>query len=129
MTRALADLATHRTVRILLRQALLVIAAAVAAVGSGRGSPAGIALGAALLAGSFVLQSWAASAALGPRRRPALALALFTLKLGLLLVLVFFGFRSGLVAPLSFAVGATTLLLAIVVETCYPKTPMRRTGA
>lgn len=107
------------TRRVLLWQALLTVILVGVAGASGRGSPASVVLGAALLGGSFLLQRWAASAALRARPRPALAVGLFLLKLGLLLALVLAGLGSSRVAPISLAAGATTLWLAILAETCY----------
>ena len=85
----------------------------------GRGSPGGIAAGAAVLAASLVLQAWATRAALGRQRRPAVALSLFSLKLALLMGVAAYGLTCAAVPPMSFAAGATTLLVAIVIDTCY----------
>jgi hypothetical protein len=94
--------------------ALLALGAAL----SGRGSVGGILLGAALLAASLLLQTWATRAAFGGSSG-SLAVAIFTLKLGLLVGVGALALRMTGVGAMSFAAGATTLLLAIVVETCY----------
>ena len=86
---------------------------------SGRGSPAGIVGGAVLLYTSLLLQHLAIGIALRPGRRRALAVGLFLLKLTILLVVAIVGLRTTLLAPMSFAAGASTLLLAIVIDTCY----------
>jgi hypothetical protein len=81
--------------------------------------------GAGLLAASLGLQAWATRVALGGRR-PALAVGLFTLKLALLVGVAWLGLSSRRIPPMSFAAGATTLLLAIVVEACYGDWSARR---
>ena len=58
--------------------------------------------------------------------RSGLAVGLFVLKLSLLLAVATIGLRTTLLAPMSFAVGATTLLLAIVLDTCYGNRPATR---
>jgi len=40
-----------------------------------------------------------------------------------LIALVMVGLRTTMVAPMSFAAGASTLLLAIVLDACYPPRP------
>ena len=57
--------------------------------------------------------------ALRPGRNRGLAVGVFMLKLSLLLVLALIGLRTNLLAPMSFAAGASTLLLAIVIDACY----------
>jgi hypothetical protein len=118
-----------RTPRLLAWQAITAGGLVVGAAATGIGSPRGIAFGAAFLATSFVLQLWATSAALGRSRRPGLAVLLFSLKLGLLLLLATAGLAVLEIPPMSFAVGATTLLVAIVVETCYTTRSARRGAA
>jgi len=96
-----------------------------ASVVTGRGSPLGIVGGAALLYLSLLLQSLAVGLALGGART-GFAVVLFVLKLGLLLAVAAIGLQTTLLAPMSFAVGATTLLLAIVADTCYGTRPAAR---
>ncbi|MFM7142567.1 MAG: hypothetical protein ACKOCT_14385 [Alphaproteobacteria bacterium] len=84
-----------------------------------RGSPLGIAAGACVLSASLLLQAWAIRAALGRQRRPALAVSLFSLKLALLMGVTAYGLYRAGIPPMSFAAGATTLLVAIVIDTCY----------
>lgn len=105
--------------RIFAWQSVLVAGLAGASASAGRGSPWGIAAGAAVLAASLVLQAWATRAALGRKRRPVVALALFSLKLALLMGVAAYGLRRAGLPPMSFAAGATTLLVAIVIDTCY----------
>jgi len=114
------------TARLLGWQAAIAMGFAIATALSGRGSAAGILFGAGLLGGSLLLQTWATSAAFGRPGRPSVAVAIFTLKLGLLVGVAAFGLGVTRVPPMSFAVGATTLLLAIVVETCYADRSARR---
>lgn len=90
------------------------------------GSPAGIASGAGVMGLSILLQAWATRAALGRHRRPALAMGLFTLKLGLLIAVAALGLGRVGLPPMSFAAGATTLLVAIVIDTCYEDAMSRR---
>lgn len=106
------------------------IAAAVAAVAAatGIGSPAGIAFGAALVAASLLLQIWATRTAFRGTGNPGIAVAILTLKLGLLLGAAALGLAVTGLPPMSFAAGATTLLLAIVVETCYADWSSRRSS-
>lgn len=105
--------------RVVLWQALLTAALCSIALGTGRGSLIGISVGAAVLCAGFVLQNLAVHYVLSRARRPYLAVLLFALKLGLLLALAFLGFEVVLSAPISFATGVTTLLLAILFEAWY----------
>ena len=100
-------------------QAALVAGLVATSTIAGRGSPGGIAAGAAVLAASLVLQAWATRAALGRVRRPLVALSLFSVKLALLMGVAAFGLSRAGLPPMSFAAGATTLLVAIVIDTCY----------
>jgi hypothetical protein len=93
----------------------------VVALASGRGSPAGIVGGAVLMYASLLLQNLAFGMAVRGGARSGIAVGLFLLKLGLLLVVAVVGLRTTWLAPMSFAAGASTLLLAIVLETCYPR--------
>ena len=108
-------------VRIGLWQAVAVAAMIAAAVGAGRGSPAGIVGGALLMFVSLLLQHLAFGMAVRGGGRSGVAVGLFLLKLTLLLAVAAIGLQTTLVAPMSFAAGASTLLLAIVIETCYPR--------
>lgn len=106
------------------------VATAILSIGSsatGRGSPGSIVAGAGLLFSSLLLQHLAASLALRGGRRPAVAMGLFLLKLGLLLGIAAVGLGTSLIAPMSFASGASTLLLAIVVDACYGTGSARQT--
>lgn len=115
-----------RAGRIGLWQLALTVALIVASLVAGRGSPVGIAGGAALLYLSLLLQHWAVGLVLGGGGRSGVAIALFVLKLSLLLLVAAIGLRTTLLAPMSFAAGATTLLLAIVLDTCYGNRPSPR---
>lgn len=117
-----------RRERMFLWQLVATLVLAVLAVALRRGSPLSIACGALFLSGSFLLQDLAFSAAFRRKRHPALAVGLLLLKLGAVLGLAALGLRSGLIEPLSFALGATTLLLAIVTETCYSERRSRPQG-
>jgi hypothetical protein len=108
-----------RAARIGLIQLTVTAALVILSLATGRGAPSGIIGGAALLYASLLLQSLAVSFALRPGGRPAIGLGLFVLKLGILLGIALVGLRTSLLAPMSFAAGATTLLLAIVIDTCY----------
>jgi len=112
-----------RAARIAVWQAGATTALVVGSLLTERGSPASVALGAGVLFASLLLQHLAVGFALRARPRPGLAVGLFVLKLSLLLAIVAVGLRTSLVAPMSFAAGASTLLLAIVVDACYPARP------
>jgi len=90
-----------------------------ASFATGRGSPWGILGGAAILYTSLLLQHLALGMVLRGGARSGLAVGLFLLKLLLLLGVAAIGLRTTLLAPMSFAAGASTLLLAIVLDTCY----------
>jgi len=108
-----------RAARIGLWQAAATIALVGLSVASGRGSPGGIIGGAALLYASLLLQHLAIGIALRPGRKRGLAVGMFMVKLSLLLLVAIVGLRTNLLAPMSFAAGASTLLLAIVIDACY----------
>src|SRR5689334_98871 len=108
-----------RAARIGLWQAAATLALIAVALASGRGSPLGIAGGAALLYTSLLLQHLAIGFALRPGRRAGLAMGLFLLKLAVLLGVAVIGLKTTFLAPMSFAAGASTLLLAIVIDACY----------
>lgn len=108
---------------IALWQAGLVAAAALVSLASGRGSPIGLAGGAALLHLSTRLNAVALGAALRAQRRPALAIAALVAKLALLIGVAVVGLSSGLFSAISFCVGAATLPVAIVLDACYGARP------
>jgi hypothetical protein len=108
-----------RAARIGLWQAAVTLVLVGLAVASGRGSPLGIVGGAGLLYTSLLLQHLAIGFALRPGRRAGLAMGLFLLKLAILLGVAVIGLKTTLLAPMSFAAGASTLLLAIVIDACY----------
>ena len=105
--------------RVLAWQAGFLVTFVGLSMGTGRGDPKSIAAGGLVLSASFLLQGWAVTAALGRTRRPGVAAAGFSLKLLLVLGLVSIGLGSRRIAPMSFAAGATSLLLAILADTCY----------
>jgi len=102
-------------------QAVVVFPSAAALWTAGRGAPASLVAGAVMMLASLVLQRLAVSAAFRRARRPGVALALLLLKLFLLLAFVYVGLRTALLGPLSFAAGATSLPVAIVLDVCYPQ--------
>lgn len=99
------------------------LAATAAMVGvvlaSGRGAISGVVGGAALMYASLLLQHVAVGLVLRGTARSGLAIGLFVLKLTLLLGVAAIGLKTTLLAPMSFAAGASTLLLAIVIDACY----------
>ena len=107
--------------RIGLWQAGATAVLVVAALASGRGSAAGILGGAVLMYASLLLQHLAFGMAVRGGARSGFAVGLFLVKLSLLLAVAAIGLRTTWLAPMSFAAGASTLLLAIVLETCYPR--------
>lgn len=119
--------ASLNTVRLVSWQAGWTLLLVAASLVSGRGAPASILAGAALLAASFVLQARALRVALA-RQRPAVAVALLLAKVALLLGIAVLGLSTALLEPMSFAVGASTVLLAIFAETCYRERLFRRRG-
>ncbi|MBM4242307.1 MAG: hypothetical protein FJ148_00605 [Deltaproteobacteria bacterium] len=86
---------------------------------SGRGSVPGVLGGAAMMYASLLLQHLAVGLVLRVGPRPGFAIGLFLLKLTLLLAIATIGLTTTLLAPMSFAAGATSLLLAIVIDACY----------
>jgi hypothetical protein len=115
-----------RAGRIGLWQLAATVVAVAGSLATGRGSPLGIVGGAALLYVGLLLQNLAVSLVLRGGARSGLAVGLFVLKLSLLLAVASIGLQTTLLAPMSFAVGATTLLLAIVADTCYGNRPASR---
>lgn len=85
----------------------------------GRGSLVGVALGATLLHASMRATAAALHWSIGGSGRPAWAMGVFFAKLALLIGVAMAGLSTSWIAPMSFAVGATTLPLAIVLDTCY----------
>ena len=108
-----------RAGRIGLWQAAVTLVLVASSIVTGRGSPAGVVGGAVLLYSSLLLQHLAIGIALRPGRRQGLAVGLFLLKLSILLLVALVGLRTTLLAPMSLAAGVSTLLLAIVIDTCY----------
>lgn len=108
-----------RAVRIGLWQAVATFAMAGIVLVSGRGSVAGVVGGAGLMYASLLLQHLAVGLLLRGGTRSGLAIVLFVLKLLLLIAVAAIGLRTTLLAPMSFAAGASTLLLAIVIDACY----------
>ena len=105
---------------ILAWQALACGALVAATVASGRGEALGVASGAAVMTASMVFTRQALGFALRHHARPLLGLGFFFLKLGLVLAVIAAGFYTEWIAPMSFAAGATTLPVAIVMDACYP---------
>lgn len=108
-----------RAVRIGILQAVATVVMAGGVVLSGRGAVSGVIGGALLMYASLLLQHLAFGMAVRRGARSGLAIALFVLKLTLLLGVAAIGLRTTLLAPMSFAAGASTLLLAIVIDACY----------
>ena len=108
-----------RVARIGLWQAGVTVVMAALVLVSGRGSVPGVLGGAILMYASLLLQHLAVGLVLRGGARSGLAIVLFVLKLLLLLAVAAIGLRTTLLAPMSFATGATTLLLAIVIDACY----------
>ncbi len=107
--------------RIVFLQAVATAGLIVASLASGRGSPGSVLAGAALVLASLLLTYLAFGMAFRRRRRPIVAFGLFVAKLGLVLLIVALGLGTTALAPMSLAAGASTLLLAIVVDACYGK--------
>lgn len=108
-----------RAGRIGLLQIVVTAAMVGVVVVSGRGAVTGVVGGAALMYASLLLQHVAVGLVLRGTARSGLAIGLFLLKLTLLLGVVAIGLKTTLLAPMSFAAGASTLLLAIVIDACY----------
>lgn len=114
--------------QILLWQAAVLFVLAVGLGTSGRGSTPSLLGGGGVMAASLVLQRFAVAAALRRGRRSGLALLLLLAKLGIVLGVVWLGFRTTWLGPLSFAAGATSLPVAIVLDVCYPRGSSRERG-
>jgi hypothetical protein len=108
-----------RAHQILLWQTALVGIGAIASYALGRGSPSGLALGAGLMHASLRLTAATLRLSLRPGRHPAVAGALFLAKLFLLLGVAVIGLTTRWISPMSLAIGAATLPVAIVLDTCY----------
>jgi hypothetical protein len=108
-----------RAVRIGILQAVATATLVATVVITGRGSGTGIIGGAGLMYASLLLQHLAFGLAVRGGARSGLAIGLFLLKLTLLLGVAAIGLKTTLLSPMSFAAGASTLLLAIVVDACY----------
>lgn len=108
-----------RAARIGLFQAIATAAMVGLVVASGRGAVSGVVGGAVLMYASLLLQHRAVGMVLRGGTRSGLAIGLFLLKLVLLLAVAAIGLKTTLLAPMSFAAGALTLLLAIVIDACY----------
>ena len=108
-----------RAARIGVIQAIATVAMVVLVVASGRGAVSGVVGGALLMYASLLLQHRAVGMVLRGGTRSGLAIGLFLLKLLLLLAVAAIGLKTTLLAPMSFAAGASTLLLAIVIDACY----------
>jgi hypothetical protein len=108
-----------RAGRIGVLQAVVTATMVATVVIARRGSVAGVVGGAALMYASLLLQHLAFGLAMRGGARSGLAIGLFLLKLTLLLGVAAIGLKTTFLAPMSFAAGASTLLLAIVVDACY----------
>lgn len=95
----------------------------------GRGSVPSLLLGGGIMLSSMVLQRFSLSMALQPGRRPAIGVLLLFLKLAGLMLLIYIGFHTSWLAPMSFAAGVTTLPVAIVLDVCYLEWVVRRSSA
>lgn len=109
-------------------QLAVVAVAAVASLVSGRGSATSLVLGALLMFASLRLTELAVRIGLRQDRSPAVAIGLFVAKLGALLAVAVVGLTTRWIAPMSLAVGAATLPMAIVLDTCYLARVNRRSS-
>lgn len=108
-----------RAARIGVFQAIVTVAMVAVVLATGRGAVSGVVGGAALMYASLLLQHLAVGLVLRGGARSGLAIGLFLLKLTLLLAVAAIGLKTTLLAPMSFAAGASSLLLAIVIDACY----------
>lgn len=108
-----------RAARIGVLQAVATVAMSGIVLATGRGAVSGVVGGAVLMYASLLLQHRAVGMVLRGGTRSGLAIALFLVKLTLLLAVAAIGLKTTLLAPMSFAAGASTLLLAIVIDACY----------
>lgn len=102
--------------RVVLWTVVLAAAAAALAALCGIGSPRDVGIGAAVMLGNFSLIRMLVSRLITPRASKAATLFLVFAKFGLMLGLVAAVFLQFPVEPLSFATGATQLLVACVLE-------------
>jgi hypothetical protein len=119
---------TLRARQIGIWQAFVIAIAAFATVLSGRGSPASLILGGLLMYASLRLTELAVRIGLRRERSPAVAIALLLAKLGALLAVAVVGLTTRWIAPMSLAVGAASLPMAIVLDTCYLARVNRRSS-
>jgi hypothetical protein len=119
---------TLRARQIGIWQASVIGIAAFATVLSGRGSPASLILGGLLMYASLRLTELAVRIGLRRERSPAVAIALLLAKLGALLAVAVVGLTTRWIAPMSLAVGAASLPMAIVLDTCYLARVNRRSS-
>lgn len=95
----------------------------------GRGSIPSLVAGGLVMLGSLILQRFAVAAALRQEGNRAIAFFFLFLKLTLVLALIYVGFNTALLGPMSFAAGATSLPVAIVLDVCYLEWSSRRSRA
>jgi hypothetical protein len=120
--------ATLRAREIGAWQAAVIGVSAVASLAIGRGSPASLLLGGLLMYASLRLTEMAVRIGLRQDRSPAVAIGLFLAKLVALLAVAIVGLTTRWIAPMSLAIGAATLPLAIVLDTCYLARVNRRSS-
>lgn len=108
-----------RVARIGRWQSVVVAGMAGIVLASGRGSVTGLVGGAALMFASLLLQQRAVGLFLRDGARSGVAIGMLLLKSSLLLAVAAIGLTTTFLAPMSFAAGATSLLLAIVIDACY----------
>jgi hypothetical protein len=114
-----AEASRLRARPLLIWQAILVVVASVASLRLAKGSPGGLLLGAGLMHLSMRLTEMTLRLSLRRERHPLFAGSLFLAKLLLLLGIGAIGLGTTWIEPMSLAVGAATLPLAIVLDTCY----------
>jgi hypothetical protein len=100
-------------------QAAVIGAATAASLLTDRGSPTSLVLGGLLMYASLRLTELAVRIGLRRDRSPAVAIALFLAKLASLLAVAIVGLTTRWIAPMSLAIGAASLPMAIVLDTCY----------
>ncbi|MFT4571465.1 MAG: hypothetical protein ACI8TX_000908 [Hyphomicrobiaceae bacterium] len=102
--------------RIVLWTVLMAVSVACISAAANIGSPPSVAIGAGVMVANFSLIRMLVSRLITPRASKAATLFLVIAKFGLVLGLVAGVFLQFPVEPLSFATGATLLLVACVVE-------------
>ncbi len=105
--------------RVVLWTVLMAAAAAGLSALSGVGSAPDLALGAGVMLANFSLIRMLVSRLITPRANKAATSILVLAKFGLLLVLVAGVFLQLPIEPMSFAAGATLLLVACVLEAAF----------